>query len=577
MIRQLPLVALASLCASTGAFAADFSLFKGFDALAARAEARRKIDAFAAETLAPAFANVARSLDVTRFQDGLGLRTTHTSLRLNGIPVFGAGVSHHAGADSMTADLPLVAPSTWTPAIDARAALAIASLRSTNPLASQPELRLLPSADRTRTDLVWWVDFRSTDVGSPGATVVVDAATGRVLAEMSKLETAKHETEVYNAHERGIAIKVKLTPQLEQKLSKKSAARIRPADEDPRVVGCTVYDLDRAAKENIPIKDTAKEIEVPECEAIVEGKDPRGGNACQIVNAIDGSLFSSHPDNCELYSLDGRPVGTRDRSAEAATENARMVFDYYSDRFGRRSFDGQGSTLRSVVKSGLFYSNAAWLSDLNFMVYGMGDGENFGDFTQLVDVAGHEMTHGVVRATANLAMMDEPGALNEATADFFGLQISRYSDWEIGVGLYLKRPNDGLRSLWNPGKYSDEYFDEKLQQKVTKPNPAKYSDRYRTTAECGNENDRCFVHMNSTVMGHAYFRIRTSLGKGKSEDLIFLALTQYYRENTNFAEAARLLRKACSDLTRVTPEQASRQMTEADCDKVDQALKFVEL
>jgi Zn-dependent metalloprotease len=84
--------------------------------------------------------------------------------------------------------------------------------------------------------------------------------------------------------------------------------------------------------------------------------------------------------------------------------------------------------------------------------------------------------------------------------------------------------------------------------------------------KCGPQNDRCFVHLNSTVMSHGYYMIHRALGKKMTQDLVFRALTQYYRENTNLHEAANLVRQACKDL-----------YDPGVCDKVDGALRQVEL
>jgi Zn-dependent metalloprotease len=52
------------------------------------------------------------------------------------------------------------------------------------------------------------------------------------------------------------------------------------------------------------------------------------------------------------------------------------------------------------------------------MTYGDGDGRTFNPFDSL-DVAGHEMSHGVTSRTANLTYSGESG-LNEGTSDIFG-------------------------------------------------------------------------------------------------------------------------------------------------------------
>ena len=67
----------------------------------------------------------------------------------------------------------------------------------------------------------------------------------------------------------------------------------------------------------------------------------------------------------------------------------------------------------SRVHYGTNYVNAFW--DGTKMTYGDGDGVNYGPLVSL-DVAGHEMSHGVTENTAALTYSGESGGLNEATS-----------------------------------------------------------------------------------------------------------------------------------------------------------------
>ena len=65
-----------------------------------------------------------------------------------------------------------------------------------------------------------------------------------------------------------------------------------------------------------------------------------------------------------------------------------------------------------------------------------------GDGTQLrplvaLDVAGHEMNHGVTSRTANLVYSGESGGLNEATSDIFGTAVEFYAGNSSDPGDYL--------------------------------------------------------------------------------------------------------------------------------------------
>ena len=89
------------------------------------------------------------------------------------------------------------------------------------------------------------------------------------------------------------------------------------------------------------------------------------------------------------------------------------------------------------------------------MTYGDGDGTSYGPLVSL-DVAGHEMSHGVTENTAGLTYSGESGGLNEATSDIFGTMVEFYAnnandpgDYLIGEQFDLKK-HLGLRRMDNP-------------------------------------------------------------------------------------------------------------------------------
>ena len=91
---------------------------------------------------------------------------------------------------------------------------------------------------------------------------------------------------------------------------------------------------------------------------------------------------------------------------------------------GRNGIFGDGSGSYNRVHYGTNYANAFW--DGTRMTYGDGDGSNYGPLTSL-DVAGHEMSHGVTENTADLTYSGESGGLNESTSDIFGTMVEFYA------------------------------------------------------------------------------------------------------------------------------------------------------
>jgi Zn-dependent metalloprotease len=94
------------------------------------------------------------------------------------------------------------------------------------------------------------------------------------------------------------------------------------------------------------------------------------------------------------------------------------------------------------------------------MTYGDGDGTSYGPLVSL-DVAGHEMSHGVTEHSANLTYEGESGGLNEATSDIFGTMVEFFAanpndpgDYLIGEEFDLAH-HAGLRRMDNPAADGD--------------------------------------------------------------------------------------------------------------------------
>ena len=140
--------------------------------------------------------------------------------------------------------------------------------------------------------------------------------------------------------------------------------------------------------------------------------------------------------------------------------------------------DGQGEKLDSFVHVGSNYVNAFW--DGEKMNYGDGDGRRPARSTTL-DIAGHEITHGLTERTAGLIYSGESGGLNEAMSDIMGTGVEWYAsqknpgvkfDWAVGEDAWTPTngdPNDALRYMNDPKKdnYSiDHYSDYPRQTEV---------------------------------------------------------------------------------------------------------------
>jgi len=287
--------------------------------------------------------------------------------------------------------------------------------------------------------------------------------------------------------------------------------------------------------------------------------------SCQEVHPQTGAPIELNIETCFQSVVAGRVSPRADESSLRAERNTRKALQYYSTTFGRDGIDGLNSDVLSVVHIGERFANAFWDGENQMMGYGDGDGEETGDFTLAIDVAGHEMTHGVITSTADLIYFGESGALNEAYADFFGTMIENSGEWTMGTELFLNPgPKAAIRDLKTPGNLSASYRDESGKV-VTKPYPRTLAEKFTTTDPCSSrKNDNCFVHINSTIPGHTGYRLVQVLGKERAEQLMYVTLTQFLTEKASFVQnkdatlqACRQLysRGICSDVARVFAEQ----------------------
>lgn len=119
------------------------------------------------------------------------------------------------------------------------------------------------------------------------------------------------------------------------------------------------------------------------------------------------------------------------------------TWDYYKNTFNRNGIANDGKGAISRVHYGRNYANAFWSDSCFCMTFG--DGDNGATILPLValDVAAHEMSHGVMSRTANLIYSGESGGLNEANSDIFGAMVEFYAnnpedtpDYVIGEELF---------------------------------------------------------------------------------------------------------------------------------------------
>jgi len=452
-----------------------------------------------------------------------------------GVPIFGAQIvrdSDAGVAQSIFGEIPQTFSLNVRPALDASAAeQAIMALAGAGArLARKMELVILPMSEGAPR-------LAYTAVVATSGTVFrvfVDAQTGAELLRYSEVQT---QSAIGTGQ--GLVGGVK-------KLSVRPQGGAFVTDDRLRPPLLTTYDM-------------------------------RGNLARTVSVVFDGTpLFptdlATDSDNVwtDIPSIDGHAyIG--------------WTYDYYFKRHGRRGLDNRDRPIVTLVNGarredganvpldlfGLFVVNAFWCGEcgpggIGVMYFGNGfpanlvfasTGQNWTYLAGSLDVAAHELTHGVTESTSDLIYMNESGALNESFSDMMGTAVEFfYQTPGPGVGQAdfliaedsIRTPSgiglQGLRSMVNPIVFGD---------------PDHYSIRFTGSDDNGG------VHINSGIPNHAFFlavaggtnRVSglsvTGVGLANMElieKVFYRAFTLLMPANSTFATARAATIQAARDL-----------------------------
>ncbi len=425
--------------------------------------------------------------DVTQDRDG----TTHTRYERTyaGLPVLGGDmvVAETAGAtESVTKASPAVMKN-----VDLTVDIAPAAAEQQALTAARAEGSAKLKADRAPRKVVWMAQGAPTIAyetvvggiqhdGTPSELhVITDATTGAKLFEREAVETGTGNTQYSGQVTLGTAPSYTLT--------------------DTTRGNHKTYNLNRGSSGT---------------GTLFSGTDDVWGNGT--------------PQNLETAGAD-------------AHYGAGVTWDYYKNVQGRTGIRGDGVGAYSRVHYGNAYVNAFWQDSCFCMTYGDGAG-NTKPLTS-IDVAAHEMTHGVTSNTAGLNYSGESGGLNEATSDIFAAAVEFYANNPQDAGDYLVGEKIDIRGNGTPLRYMDK------PSRDGSSKDAWYSG-------IGNID----VHYSSGPANHWFYLLSegsgvktvngvnydsptsdglpvTGIGRDKAALIWFKALTQEFGSTTNYAGA----------------------------------------
>ncbi|WP_329257710.1 M4 family metallopeptidase [Streptomyces sp. NBC_01478] len=236
--------------------------------------------------------------------------------------------------------------------------------------------------------------------------------------------------------------------------------------------------------------------------------------------------------------------GTTSNAATAGADahyGAAETWDFYKNTFGRSGIKNNGVGAYSRVHYGNSYVNAFWDDGCFCMTYG--DGSGNADPLTAIDVAGHEMSHGVTSNTAGLNYSGESGGLNEATSDIFGTGVEFYANNSTDVGDYLIGEKIDINGDGTPLRYMDK--------------PSKDGGSADSWYSGVGNLD---VHYSSGIANHFFYLLSegsgakvingvsynsptsdglpvTGIGRDKALQIWYRALTTKFTSTTNYAAA----------------------------------------
>ncbi|MGY0234698.1 M4 family metallopeptidase [Longispora urticae] len=257
------------------------------------------------------------------------------------------------------------------------------------------------------------------------------------------------------------------------------------------------------------------------------------GNTCDMNNGTSTCTNFTDADNTWGTGTNAN----RQSAAVDAHFGAAMTFDYFKNTHGRNGIFGNGAGVPSRVHYGSNYVNAFW--DGSQMTYGDGNNKPLVS----LDVAGHEMSHGVTESVVSggLTYSGESGGLNEATSDIFGNMVEFYAntssdpgDYQVGEKIDINGNGTPLRYMYNPTLDGSSHG-------------------------CWSTSTKNIdVHYSSGVANHFYFNLAegtgstaygtspvcgsapavVGIGRAKAEKIWWKALDAYFTSNTSYVNTA---------------------------------------
>jgi len=270
-------------------------------------------------------------------------------------------------------------------------------------------------------------------------------------------------------------------------------------------------------------------------------QDLTKGDGVKTFHGEDSQFGDEYTSTTPDWTLSGTNIAALD-----AHYGVSETYNYYMNSFGRNSYDGAGGALVSYVNvSGC--DNAFWDGAMNFLTRCNGDP---GGVTA-IDVAGHELTHGVTQETCNLVYAYESGAMNESLSDIMGKSVQ-----------FVAKPDDINWELSNDMNW--------VIRNLSDPNAEGQPDTYKGLFWFTGSGDNGGVHYNSGVGNFMFYLLVTGgtgtndmgnnyavtgIGLSEADQIIYRSQSVYLTENSQYADWRTACISAATDLYGGTSQQ----------------------
>ena len=257
----------------------------------------------------------------------------------------------------------------------------------------------------------------------------------------------------------------------------------------------------------------------------------RFASASGMGAELASSLFN--PNSGEDTGLiEGMPSFALSAAFDAHANLAIVYDELY--KLGLNSYDGEGGSVLAIVHRPirgiiagdssasaidniLIFDQAGSYRPPNFCNAGVQNGNSWqyqNSYASVLNVVAHEFGHSITGAHSNLVYAAESGALNEGFSDWLGVAVNalakNQTSWEIGGGrvvatadLFCRIP--AFRNIEYPSRHGDPDLHQ--------------GERWRSVENCQPEegNDNCYVHTNSGVPNHAFYRMVSGLPQSEPD------------------------------------------------------------